>query len=79
MNNIMGYLVKHLRDAGAVRWEAIADAAGVAKSLPRKIIYERQKCGPGVITVQPLLDYFAAVDRGERELPPSSGERKSRP
>ena len=65
----MAYLTRNLRAAGATRWEPIALAAGVAKSLPRKIVYgERDKHGPGVLKVQPLLDYFQAVDRGEIDL-----------
>lgn len=65
----MSYLQRNLKDAGSSRWEAIAESAGVSKSLPRKIVYERKEHGPGVLTVQPLIDYFQAVDRGERELP----------
>jgi hypothetical protein len=29
-----------------------------------------ERSNPRVQTIQPLLDYFAAIDRGERELPP---------
>ncbi|GAP37356.1 hypothetical protein ABXN37_19725 [Piscinibacter sakaiensis] len=69
MESIVAYLKRNLREAGAARWESIAAEAGVAKTLPRKIA-----CGdrdnPGVQTIQPLLDYFQAVERGERELPP---------
>lgn len=65
----MSYLQRHLKAAGSARWEAIAECAGVSKSLPRKIVYERKDHGPGVLTVQPLIDYFGAVDRGERQLP----------
>lgn len=69
MESIMDYLTRQLRAAGSARWEPIAEAAGVSKSLPRKIVYERKEYGPGVITVQPLLDYFGAIDRGEVDLP----------
>jgi hypothetical protein len=65
---IMTYLERKLREAGVARWEAIASASGVAMTLPRKIAYGDRK-NPGVLTVQPLLDYFQAIERGERSLP----------
>jgi hypothetical protein len=68
MEPIMEYLKRKLREAGASRWEAIASEARVAKTLPRKIAYD-DRDNPGVATIQPLLDYFGEVDRGERELP----------
>jgi hypothetical protein len=68
METIMDYLKRKLREAGPARWGAIAAAAGVAKSLPRKLAYE-DRSNPGVQTVQPLLDLFYEVDRGGRELP----------
>lgn len=64
----MDYLKRKLREAGPARWEAIAAEAGVAKTLPRKIAYDDRE-NPGVATIQPLLDYFSQVERGERELP----------
>lgn len=68
MEPIIEFLKRRLRDAGPGRWEAIADAAGVAKTLPRKIAYADRE-NPGVNTVQPLLTYFAQIDSGERDLP----------
>lgn len=68
MESIIDYLKRKLRDAGAQRWEAIAAECGVAKTLPRKIAYE-DRDNPGVQTVQPLLDYFGAIERGEKSLP----------
>jgi len=68
MEPIIDYLKRRLRDAGAARWEAIAHVSGVAKTLPRKIAYG-DRDNPGVATVQPLLDFFGAVDRGEVEMP----------
>lgn len=68
METIIDFLKRRLREAGPGRWEAIASSAGIAKTLPRKIAYD-DRDNPGVQTVQPLLDYFAAVDRGELELP----------
>ncbi|OUM00550.1 hypothetical protein [Variovorax sp. JS1663] len=68
MESIIDYLKRKLREAGAGRWEAIAVECGVAKTLPRKIAYD-DRDNPGVQTIQPLLDYFGAVERGEKELP----------
>lgn len=68
MESIIDYLKRKLKEAGPARWEAIATYCGVAKSLPRKIAYE-DRDNPGVQTVQPLLDFFGALERGEIELP----------
>jgi hypothetical protein len=75
MEPIIDYLKRKLREAGPARWEAIASAAGVAKTLPRKIAYDDRE-NPGVATIQPLLDYFAAVERGELQLPWDGVERR---
>lgn len=68
MEPIIVYLRRRLREAGAATWERIAREAGVSPRLPAKIAY-RERENPRLQTVQPLLDYFAAVDRGERKLP----------
>jgi hypothetical protein len=68
MEPIIDYLKRSLLHAGHARWEAIAERAGVAKTLPRKIAYGDRE-NPGVQTIQPLVTYFQAVDRGEAELP----------
>lgn len=69
MKKIIDYIRDSLLSAGHARFTAIADAAGVARSLPRKIAYgERQN--PGVVTVQPLIDYFKSIEHGENQLPP---------
>ncbi len=68
MEPIIDYLRRRLRDAGPLRWEQIATACGVAKTLPRKLAYGDRE-NPGVLTIQPLIDFFQAVDRGDRELP----------
>jgi hypothetical protein len=70
MESIIDYLRRKLQEAGPARWEPIAAECGVAKTLPRKLAYADRN-NPGVSTVQPLLSFFQAVDRGERELPPS--------
>jgi hypothetical protein len=68
MESIIDYLKRNLREAGPARWESIAAATGVAKTLPRKIAYD-DRDNPGVQTVQPLIDLFQAIERGERDLP----------
>lgn len=69
----MDYLKRKLREVGPQSWEAVAKEAGVAATLPRKIVYDAKRDNPKVGTVQPLLDYFQAVDRGERHLPEKAG------
>ncbi|WP_431512598.1 hypothetical protein [Variovorax sp. DAIF25] len=68
MESIIIFLKRRLREVGPSRWEAIASATGVARTLPRKIAYGDRE-NPGVETIQPLLDFFYAVDRGEISLP----------
>lgn len=68
MSSILEPVISRLRAAGPAAWEQIAAEAGVAKTLPRKLVYGDRE-NPGVLTIQPLVDYFAAVDRGERTLP----------
>ncbi len=65
---ITEYLKRRLREAGAARWDAIAEEAGVTSSFIRKFVYGSRE-NPRVQTIQPLLDYFAEIDRGERDLP----------
>lgn len=66
MEPIIDYLKRQLRAAGPEAWPAIAEAAGIAKTLPRKIAYG-DRDNPGIATIQPLLNYFQSVERGERE------------
>ena len=68
MEPIIDYLKRKLKDAGPGRWEAIAAECGVAKTLPRKIAYD-DRDNPGVQTIQPLLDFFLSMDRGEVDWP----------
>lgn len=65
---ITDYLKRRLREAGPGRFDAIAAASDVTPSFIRKFVYGSRE-NPRVQTVQPLLDYFAAVDRGEVQLP----------
>lgn len=71
MESIMDYLRRKLTEAGPRRWEAIANETGVAQTLPRKIAYG-DRDNPKVETVQPLLNYFFAVERGDKALPEPS-------
>jgi hypothetical protein len=68
MESILDYLKRKLRDAGPARWEQIASEVGCAKTLPRKIAYGDRE-NPGVETIQPLVSFFQAVERGEKSLP----------
>lgn len=68
MEPIIDYLKRKLRDAGSARWEAIAQECGIAKTLPRKIAFN-DRDNPGVQTIQPLIDFFRAVEQGEKVLP----------
>lgn len=78
MEPIIDYLKRNLREAGHARWEAIAADCGIAKTLPRKIAFN-DRDNPGVQTVQPLIDYFQAVERGEKELPPPANSAQAAP
>jgi hypothetical protein len=76
MESIIDYLIRQLRDAGPRRWSAIAAeinadlpaGESIGEPLLRKIAYGDRE-NPGVKTVQPIVNYFTAVDRGERALP----------
>ncbi len=57
MEPIIDYLKRKLKEVGPAAWEPIAVEAGVAKSLPRKIVYG-DRDNPGVATIQPLVSYF---------------------
>ena len=68
MEPILTYLKRKLKDAGPPRWSAIAAETGCSVHTMRKVAYNDIE-NPGVVTMQPLMDLFQAVDRGERELP----------
>ncbi len=77
MEPIIDYLKRKLKEAGPARWDAIAHDCGVAPSLLRKIAYADRE-NPGVQTVQPLIDFFLAVDRGDKSLPWDGIERRTK-
>lgn len=62
------YLKRKLKEAGASRFDAIAERAGVNASFIRKFFYGSRE-NPRVQTVQPLIDFFRSVERGDTELP----------
>lgn len=80
VESITDYLKRKLQEAGTGRFEAIADEATRLAGIPldsdervhvsfiRKFFYGARE-NPRVHTVQPLLDFFKAVDRGECQLP----------
>lgn len=79
MEPVIEYLRRKLKEAGAASWPAIAETVSkdlteerkIGSALLRKIAYG-DRDNPGVQTIQPLLDYFADVERGERTLPPET-------
>ena len=75
METVIDYLKRKLRDAGSSRWEAIAVEVGIAKTLPRKIAFNDRN-NPRVQTVQPLIDFFHAIERGEKALPEPAASTK---
>lgn len=68
MQPIIEYLQTKLREAGPRRFASIAADTGVSESLLPKIAYGMRD-NPRVQTIQPLINYFNAIDRGERQLP----------
>jgi hypothetical protein len=67
--DILQTIVKGLRDAGPGRWPGIARELGLKPGTLRKIAYNDIR-NPGLRIAQPLLDYFEAVRRRQRRLPP---------
>lgn len=69
MEPIIDYIQRNLREAGPRRFQAIAAETGVSVWTLPKLMYGQRE-NPRVQTIQPLLDYFQSIDRGERSLPP---------
>lgn len=69
---ITDFLKRRLREAGASRFDEIAEQAGVTPSFIRKFVYGSRE-NPRVQTVQPLIDYFQAVDSAATTPEPTHG------
>lgn len=67
MSKILDPLVARLRAFSLAELEAIADAAGVAPSLPRHL-RSGSNSNPTLGSIEPLLDFFEAVDAGRVDL-----------
>lgn len=67
IESVKDYLRRRLKEVGAARFEALAIETGVAVSFIRKFFYGSRE-NPRIETIQPLLDYFGSVDRGERSM-----------
>ena len=81
MSSILQPLVDRLRSMPSKKWEEVARAAGCAKTLPRKLA-TGDRVNPGVQTIQPLIDLFGRIDRGEvslETLQPLKVARKAKP
>lgn len=74
---IADHLKRRLREAGASRFEAIAEHTGVALSFIRKFVYGSRE-NPRIQTVQPLLDFFVSVDAGEIDLDAIGGAKRAK-
>lgn len=74
---VLEYVKRRLRAHGPALWEPIAAQCGVAKTLPRKLVYGDRE-NPGVQTLQPLLTFLQEVERGERGLPQQDQEQEPR-
>jgi len=62
MEPILVFIKRRLREAGRSQWPAIAASTGCSVHTMRKVAYNDID-NPGVVTIQPLLDYFAESDR----------------
>ena len=79
METVLGYVKRRLREVGPGLWPLIAaelsdgrpDDERVSEHMMRKVAYG-DRDNPRVGTIQPLLDYFGALDRGEIGLPEPS-------
>lgn len=66
MSTLLKPLVARLRQFTLAELEAIADACGVAPSVPRHLRNGRDN--PTVKTIEPLITFFDKVDAGEIDL-----------
>ena len=73
MSSVLQPLVVRIRSVPSSHWEDLARLAGCAKTLPRKLA-SGDRANPRVQTIQPLLDYFERVDKGQAVLPHSRAD-----
>lgn len=71
MEPLIDYLRRQLKAVGPRAFPQVAAEAGVSESLLPKLAYGMRD-NPRVQTIQPLLDYFDAIERGERQPPGGS-------
>lgn len=74
MSQILDNLVARLRKHTLAELEAIARAAGVPPSLPRKL-RSGERVNPTLRSIEPLLSYFSKLDAGQ--VKPASVPRMS--
>jgi hypothetical protein len=67
MSKLLKPLVARLRQYSLAELERIADAAGVAPSIPRHIRNGRKN--PTLNSIEPLIIFFEKADSGEIDLP----------
>lgn len=67
VESVKDYLRRKLKEVGAARFDALARETGVAVSFIRKFFYGSRE-NPRIETIQPLLDFFAEVESGQRAL-----------
>lgn len=68
MSTILAPLIDRLKQFNQAQLEVIAEQAGVAKTLPRKLACG-DRTNPTVQTIEPLIAYFDEIDCGKRALP----------
>ncbi len=78
MSTEFDVLLERIRSLSPAQRREVARAAGVSEQLPGKLVHG-QRSNPRVMTIKPLLDYFAAVDRGQAVLPAGGAAARPRP
>lgn len=68
MEPILTGLQRRLSALTPAQRTAVAAELGISRTLIPKLLGGHRE-NPRVQTIQPLIDFFAAVDRGERALP----------
>lgn len=81
MESIAAYLRRKLKEAGAERWQPLADEIGCNFHTLRKFVYtekdgDRER-GLRLSIADDLMQIFQAIERGERDLPSPTPEPAS--